>query len=44
MTLGLSLERARPALAEGPGCGLTRPLVSERVVSIFEFPQRVQVV
>src|SRR5271169_5795597 len=31
--------KSRPALAEGQRCGLTRPLVSERVGSIFEFPQ-----
>ena len=37
--LGPSLDRARPALAEGQGCALTRTLVSERVVSTTEFPQ-----
>jgi hypothetical protein len=37
--LGPSLDRARPALAEGQGCGLTRTLVSDRVVSTTEFPQ-----
>jgi hypothetical protein len=40
--LGPSLDRARPALTEGQGCGLTRTLVSGRVVSPIEFPQWVE--
>jgi hypothetical protein len=35
----LPWTETRPALAEGQRCGLSRTLVSERVVSTFEFPQ-----
>ena len=39
MRLDPPSTESRPALAEGQRCGLTRPLGSERVGSIFEFPQ-----